>query len=432
LQEEAQEKTYRVGRGAAIAILVVLCLLQLSDWADRSILNISLQAIKDSFKLTDAQAGMLPSLLQVGVAVFLIPAAVLSDRFARRKVIMVMSLVWSAFTVVTGLATQVWHLMVARFMVGSGEGGYQPAGQTWLGLTFPKDIRTRIMAIFMMCMPFGVAMGLFVGGAVLNATHDWRIAFFIFGFPGMVLAIIALFLPDYKAARKEGEGALSKAYFKQWGEIFRIKSYWLFIISTTLLYFMIFAIQAWIPTLILRAYTDMNTLQVGIAMGGVGLLNIIAPFAGLLADRWQMHSKIGRPLFLAVATFLGLSAVLASVLFVGKVPFSAWLPFYIVSTLIMAFMNPVMNVLVHDVTPVPVRATAVGIMLAISQLGGGVIGPVFVGAISDATGGGSQGIVNGVIWTIPVAALSIVTTLILTKYYAADSARISDAVMAEH
>ena len=426
-----QEKTYQVSRGASIAILVVLCLLQLSDWANRSILAISLQAIKTAFNLTDAQAGMLPSLLQVGVAIFLIPAAVLSDRFARRKVIMVMSLVWSAFTVVTGLATQVWHLLVARFMVGSGEGGYQAAGQTWLGLTFPKEIRTRIIAIFMMCVPLGVALGLFVGGALLNATHDWRTAFYVFGLPGVILAIIVFFLPDYKAVRQEGEGVLSKAYFKQWGEIFKVRSYWLFIISTTLIYFMVFAIQAWVPTLVLRSYPDMNTLQVGMAMGGVGLFNLLAPIAGILADRWQKRNKIGRPLFLVLATFFGLAAVLASTLVVGKVPFQGWLPFYVLATLIMAFMVPVMNVLVHDVTPVPVRATAVGILLAISQIGGGVIGPIFVGAVSDATGGGSQGIVNGVIWTIPVAALSIITTLILTRYYPQDSAKISDAVMSE-
>ena len=75
-----EEKTYQVGKGKAITILIVLSLLQLSDWADRSILAISLQAIKKSFNLTDAQAGMLPSLLQVGVAIFLIPTSILADR----------------------------------------------------------------------------------------------------------------------------------------------------------------------------------------------------------------------------------------------------------------------------------------------------------------------------------------------------------------
>jgi MFS family permease len=425
-----EEKTYQVGRGSAITILVVLCLLQLSDWADRSILNISLQAIKTDFNLSDAQAGMLPSLLQMGVALFLIPTAILADRFARRKVIMGMALIWSAFTLVTGLAAQLWHLLVSRFMVGSGEAGYQPAGQTWLGVTFPKEIRTRIMALFMMCMPIGVATGLFVGGALLNATHNWRTAFFIFGFVGLVLAVIVFFLPDYKAVRTQGEGALSKKYFKQWGAMFKVKTYWIYIISSTLLFFMMFAIQAWAPALIIRAY-NLDTLTVGTTMGAVGLLNLIAPLGGFVADRWQLRNTVGRPLFLVVATIIGLAAVTASMMLVGKVPFQAWLPIYAFSTLVIACMNPVMQVIVHDVIPVSIRAVAVGIMLAISQIGGGVLGPIFVGIVSDATGGGSQGIVNGLLWTIPVAALSIITTLILTKYYAADSAKVSDVVMAE-
>ena len=425
-----QEKTYRVGRGMSVTILIVLCLLQLSDWANRSILAISLQAIKSTFNLTDAQAGWLPSLLQVGVAVFLIPSAVMADRFARRKVIMVMSLIWSVFTIATGLAGQLWHLLLARFMVGTGEAGYQPAGQTWLGLTFPKQIRTRIMAIFMMCMPIGVALGLFVGGYLLHATGDWRTAFFVFGIPGIILAVIAFFLPDYRAAKQEGERALSRAYFRQWGQLFKIKSYWLFIISTMFLYFMIFAQQAWIPTVLMRAY-GMDPMTVGSAMGAVMLLNLVAPFGGFLADRWQMRSKVGRPLFMVTATLLAMVAVMVAVLAVDKLSFEAWLPFYVAATLILACMSPVMNVLVHDVIPVPVRAVAVGMMLAIAQLGGGVLGPVFVGIVSDATGGGAQGIINGLFWTVPVAALSIVTTLLMAKYYAADSAKISDVVLAE-
>ena len=281
-----EEKTYQVGRGAAITILIVLSLLQLSDWANRSILAISLQAIKKSFNLTDTQAGMLPSLLQVGVAVFLIPTAILADRLGRRKVIMGMALIWSVFTLLTGFAGRLWHLLLARFMVGTGEAGYQPAGQTWLGLTFSKEIRTRVIALFMMCMPIGVALGLFLGGVMLNATHDWRPAFFIFGFPGIILAFIVLFLPDYKAPRAEGEGVLSKAFFRQLVPIFKIKSYWLFMASSTFVYFLFFAIQAWAPTLIMRAY-HLNPLTTGKVMGAIGLLNIFAP----ISDFWQTAGR---------------------------------------------------------------------------------------------------------------------------------------------
>jgi MFS family permease len=425
-----EEKTYQVSRVMAITILIVLSLLQLSDWANRSILAISLQAIKKSFDLTDTQAGLLPSLLQVGVAVFLIPTAFLADRLGRRKVIMGMALIWSIFTVITGLAGKLWHLLLARFMVGTGEAGYQPAGQTWLGLTFSKEIRTRIIAIFMMCMPIGGALGLFLGGLMLNITHDWRPAFFIFGFPGILLAFITFFLPDYKAPRAEGEGVLSKAFFRQLVPLLKIKSYWLFMASSTFLYFLFFAVQAWVPTLIMRAY-NLNPLSTGKVLGAIGLLNIFAPVAGFLADGWQKRNKVGRPLFLLVGTFITLALILVSLFLVTRVPFTVYLPFYLVGALAAAFLYPVLIVLVHDVVPVPVRSTAIGFQMTISQLLGGVLGPIVVGVVSDATGGGAQGIVNGLYCTIPVAALSIITTLILIKYYAADSACVSDEVLAE-
>ena len=79
----------------------------------------------------------------------------------------------------------------------------------------------------------------------------------------------------------------------------------------------------------------------------------------------------------------------------------------------------------------PICATATGFQMTICQLLGGVLGPVVVGMVSDATGGGAQGIVNGLFFTIPVAALSIITTMFLIKYCAANSACVSDEVLAE-
>ena len=59
------------------------------------------------------------------------------------------------------------------------------------------------------------------------------------------------------------------------------------------------------------------------------------------------------------------------------------------------------------------------------------LGTVAVGAISDRLGGGASGLQWGLIWTLPVFALSIVTNLILAKYYPEDSAKCSDLVYAE-
>lgn len=430
MESTAEGKKYQVGTGTGIFLLIVLCLLQLSDWADRSILSISLQAIKDSFNLTDAQAGLLPSLLQFGIAILTVPAAMLADRLARRKVIMAMSIVWSIFTLTTGMAQQVWHLFISRFMVGAGEAGYQPAGQAWIGIAFRKEIRSRVLAIFLMCNPLGLALGMFIGGLLLTATGDWRPAFFIFGFPGILLAFLVLFLPDYRSVKQAGEAVFSKAYFKGWGPLLKIKSYSLYIIASIFIYFIVFAGPSWVPTLVMRTY-ELDAAKVGTPLAAVGLLMLLAPVGGLLADRWHKRNPLGRPLFTIIMLFLALASALGYMLTIGKLPFNQWLIFYALTQFFNALVLPAVLTLPHDVTPVGMRATAIGIQTLVAQLLGGMLGPVFVGYVSDLLGGGAEGIRMGLMWTLPIAAMAFVFIFIMLRYYKADSARISDEVMAE-
>jgi MFS family permease len=425
-----KNKEYQVSKGASITILIVLSLLQLVDWADRSILSIALPSIKQQFSLTDAQAGMLPSLLQFGIAIFTIPAAMFADRLARRKVIMVMDIVWSTFTLVTGFATQLWHLLVARFMVGAGEAGYAPAGQAWLGVAFPKNIRSRVFGVFTAFNPIGVAVGLFVGGVIIKATGNWQIPFYVFGIPGLILAAIVIFLPDYKTVRQQGEGLFSKAYFKDWGTIFKIKSFWLITITMIFLYFSVFAMTAWAPTLVMRAY-KMDTAGVGMTLGLIGLLYIVGPFGGLLADKWWLRNKNGRPLFVLICSFLFVLVGAFTWFTAGNIPFVQWIILYAVISILIAISQPVSQTLIHDVTPVSVRSTSFGTMLLFAQLLGGTMGPIVVGAISDKLGGGVQGLQTGLIWSTVVPVVGLVSLAVLTKYYPSDNAKVNDVVMAE-
>ena len=57
-----------------------------------------------------------------------IPIARLADQRNRVNIIACSIVVWSAFTAVTGLARNFWHLLFARIGVGIGEAGCSPAG----------------------------------------------------------------------------------------------------------------------------------------------------------------------------------------------------------------------------------------------------------------------------------------------------------------
>jgi MFS family permease len=424
-----EQKKYEVSRGWSIVILTVLALLWLMHMADRFIMVIALNPIKEAFNLTDAQAGLLTSLLTAGIAVIGIPMAVLADRWARRKVVSLMALIWSIFTLVTGISTQFWHLVVSRTMVGSGEAGYAPAGTAWLSLVFPREMRSRILAIFFTCSQLGMVIGLVFGGMLISNTNNWRTPFYVFAIPGVILAVIAFFLPDYKSVRNKGESMLSRAFFKDWGDVFKIRSYWMVTLAASCSYFMIIALSTWMPTLLIRAY-GMNTGSAGLVYGLLQLVILLAPIGGILMDKWHKRYSNARPWGMAIICTVLTAVGLILVLTMGA-PLPIWLGIGTIMTVGFGVFIPVMLAVTQDIVPVRLRSTSVGVFNFIAQLTGATLGPVVVGAISDASGGGAHGIQIGLLWTVPVAVLSIVFSLLLLRYYPKDSANVSDIVLAE-
>jgi MFS transporter, Spinster family, sphingosine-1-phosphate transporter len=424
-----QEKRYEVGRGWSVTILMVLSLLWLINFADRSIMTVVLEAVKADLKLTDVQAGSLAAMVTAGIAILTLPAAIFGDRWARRKVITVMALIWSVATLATAFCVNIGQMLAARFLVGAGEAGYSPVGQAWLSVTFRKEVRSLILGIFFAFSQLGMVVGLVVGGWLLTATGDWRVPFYVFGIPGIILAIIILFMPDYKTVKSQGEAVLSKKYFKSWASIFKCKSYLfptlggIFFLTTTV------AVTVWTPAILMRAY-NMDAATAGGNFGLVSLVMFLAPLGGLIADRWQKRSQRGRPMWLALTTFLALVFFTAAFLSIGQ-PVQVFLILMGVAMFFVAMNLPVGFTIVNDVITPGLRSTAIGISALVMQGLGATLGTVAVGAISDRLGGGAAGLQWGLIWTLPVFALAVITNLLLAKYYPIDSARCTDEVFAE-
>jgi len=424
-----EEKKFEVSGGSAITILIILSLLWLINFSDRSIMSVVLEAVKIDLKLTDAQAGSLAAVLTAGIAMLTIPASVFGDRWARRKVITLLAVIWSAATLATAFCVNMGQMLVARFLVGAGEAGYSPVGQAWLSVSFRKEIRSLILGIFFAFSQLGMVVGLVLGGWLLTTTGDWRVPFYVFGIPGIILAVIVLFLPDYKTVKEQGEAVLSKKYFKSWSDIFKCKSYLLTTISGIFFLTTVVAVTVWTPTILMRAY-NMTAAEAGRSYGLVSLVLLLAPLGGFIADRWQKRNISGRPLFMTLTVFLALIFLGAAFVSIGQ-PVELFLALLAAGTFFVALNLPVGFTVVNDVITPGLRSTALGISVLVMQLLGATLGTVAVGAISDRLGGGASGLQWGLIWTIPVFALTIVTNLILVKYYFEDSARCSDLVYAE-
>jgi MFS family permease len=313
-------------------------------------------------------------------------------------------------------------------MVGAGEAGYSPVGLAWIGVSFRKEMRSAILGIFFAIGQLGTVAGLIFGGMLIAATQNWRLPFYIFAVPGVILAISALFLRDYKVVKSSGEGVLSKQYFKDWGKIFKIKSFWLISATYALFFFMVYSLMTWVPSLLIRAY-DMNVGQAGLTYGLITITVIVGPLGGFLGDKWQKRNQNGRPYYIALTAFLTIVLVLIALLNAGA-SLPIFLALFTAANIVLALNVPVGLTIIQDTTPPGLRSTATGLVTFINMVGA-TLGIYYAGAISDMLGGGAKGLQWGLIYTLPVALLSVICVLIMSRYYHLDSARVSDELLAE-
>lgn len=207
---------------------IILALLYWLSILDRFIISLLVDPIKEDMGITDMQFGMLHGLaFSLTFCLLGLVAGTFADRFSRRKVIYLCVTIWSLATAACGLATQFWHLLLARVGVGVGEAGLNPSATSMLSDLFPRDRLTTAMAVYAMGATVGSGTAFMVGGMIIDwvsqfeslslplvgAIHPWQAVFFIIGIPGALLALIIFTLPE-PVRRNQVAVSLSKGFWK--------------------------------------------------------------------------------------------------------------------------------------------------------------------------------------------------------------------------
>ena len=425
------KRKYEISGVQSTFLLIVMTLLYLMNYADRSILSVALQHIKIDLKLSDSEVGIIQSAFSIGVGLLAIPASFLVDRWSRRKTLGLMAILWSGATAVTGLCANFYQMIVTRFFVGVGEGAYFPGSTGWLSVVFPKERRARIMAIYSLGAPLGTIVGLIVGGIVIAKTGDWRMAFYIFAIPGIIFGILTFFFKDYITVKDKGESAVNKKYLAEWIGLFRFRSYTLITLGQCFWGLFSIAVIGWLPAMFMRGY-NMDTAQVGATMGLMVIVAAICmPLIGWLADVWQKRNKSGRAYMMSLLQLLNFVLLGAAFLTYGG-PLPLFIAIMTPALIVMTPPGAMTATMLTDIIPVKHRVTGHALQFMILYFIGASLGPWLVGIASDAFGGGAMGLKYGFLCILPALLLGTIFHFInARKYYAADSAKCSDNVYSE-
>lgn len=174
-----------------IWLVIVLLVLSTLNFADRAILSVLAQAIKEDLKFTDAQLGMLQGLgFAILYSLLGVPLGWLAERVSRKNLMAVCVAIWSFMTAACGLAAGFLSLLLGRVGVGVGEAGFLPPASSLVADHFDKSRRGTVMAIVLLGSPLGFLFGQSLGGWVAS-EWNWRVAFFALGVPGLAAALLA-------------------------------------------------------------------------------------------------------------------------------------------------------------------------------------------------------------------------------------------------
>jgi len=371
-------------------IFILLFLLYMFDYVDRTVVTSLFPFLKAEWGLTDTQCGMLVSAVYWLIVLLTFPVSILVDRWSRKKTIGLMAVVWSLATAACAITKNFSQLFFTRTVIGAGEAGYAPGGTAMISALYPQEKRSWMMGLWNASIPLGSAIGVALGGVI--ATYwGWRHAFGLVAIPGLVVAILFFFVKDYKTVElvKNGSPQESKNHKPVAMNTRDVIMEFLKKPSLILTYFgisfVVFAttsLLTWLPTYFLRVQ-GLAESQAGIKSSSVMALALIgAPVGGLIADRWRKRKINARLLFPTITTLLAsLFLFLALIVFKDGLQYACLLCFGVIVT---AFISAAAAV-TQDVVHAGLRAVSYAIAVVVQNLLGASLGPIVTGAISDAT-----------------------------------------------
>ena len=281
--------------GYAWYALALLTLVYVLNFLDRVIILYLFPLIKTEYKFTDLQLSLLGTTAFVIFYTALgIPFGRYADRGSRAKMIAVGLAVWSLFSGLTGFAWDFWSLFFCRLMVGVGEATLGPAAISLLADYFPPSRRATVTSIYSMGIALGAGFAAFFGG-VLGQTYGWRAAFYVLGFPGVLLAVLVFTMREPARSQIPTETEYSST---DWKKLLSNKTFVLLCLGYALLGLATNNLSIWGATFYSRVH-KFDLVTIG-AWGGILTLIAGIPatlFGGVIADWFRRRQVGGRMLY---------------------------------------------------------------------------------------------------------------------------------------
>jgi ACS family D-galactonate transporter-like MFS transporter len=390
--------TGQAGRRTRVRLLILglLALGTLVNYLDRTVISVAAPLLSKDLGLDAAIMGVVFSAFSWTYAAAQIPGGILLDRIGVRVTYFLSVTIWSAFTLLQGLAVNAWTLIACRMGLGVAEAPAFPTNSRVLGTWFPQTERASATGVYSIGQYFGLAF-LSVPLFWIAGEFGWRALLIIVGAAGILFGFVwyALYRDPHESRANQAEldyitaggGLATSTRVKfQWSHIaFLMRqrqivgaSIGQFASNSTLVFFL-----TWFPTY-LATERQMGWIKVGFFT----ILPFIAACVGVLTGglcsdyllRRSGSANLARKLPIIAGLLLASTIVIANFVSDDKL---------VIAVMSLAFFGQGMCnlgwTLLTDVAPKQLMGLSGGVFNFCANVAG-IVTPLVVGFVVSTTG----------------------------------------------
>ncbi len=393
------EMSFRDGlREGGKPMMIVLLLLSIVEEFDRVAITVLGPDIQKSLNISDTMLLGLGSFGGVVLVLSTIPFAWLSDRYRRLSVLSIATGVWAGLTAFTGTVQNAFQMAIGRAGSGLGAGAKIPISPSLIADQYPIGIRVRIFAAEALGRPTGQVIGPFIAGGIVmlagDGPDDWRIAFYIFAIPALILVVAIFLLKEPKRGKYEQDAILGESLEKEdedppvrlssaFQRLKNVRSFYYLVVGIGVLGFALVAVPATMSLLLEEVYDYGAFKRAWIISVSWSAALVAIPIAGKVGDK--LFRRDPRRALWLMGVLIALYGIFLTI-GVRCSNITLLVIFYTLGNACQGAAFTQMKPTISAVVPYRMRAQAFSLVGVYIFLMGGFFGGLLTGAFSDAYG----------------------------------------------
>ena len=303
-----------------------------------------------------------------------LPAASLSDRLGRRKVLFASGIVFASAPFLYLLVNSWWQLALVRFYHGFATAMFVPVGNAFVAELFPSNRAERI-SIFSSASVVGRTIAPFLGGYILFVTNNgFHELYLAVGIAGIAAFVTGLLLMKEKSQATEASLSPPRAglgLIEGWASVAGNRKTLVVSLVGASQYYAFGATEFFLVGY-LREVAHFDSLSQGIILGSqLAMIPLLMPLMGRLSD------KTGRTIPIVTGSLVGALAL-------GMIPFTVRFPLLLLISVLygigFSLVTASTPALVSELTDKALIGTGMGFLGTIMDLGQ-TLGPIITGIV---------------------------------------------------